>query len=71
MAAMLRALYAVGAQMTGSGSAVFGLFDSEEAAREAVAAIRARHGRGGSAWSLPFIEAAPFCREALRFEDAF
>ena len=69
MAAMLRAQGALNAQMTGSGSAVFGLFEGENAARQAATAIGARHGRANSSLRLPVIEVAPFCREALRFDD--
>lgn len=40
----LRALGALGAQMTGSGSAVFGLFETEDDARRACAALGERYG---------------------------
>ncbi len=69
MAAMLRAQGALNAQMTGSGSAVFGLFEQESTAREVTVSIRERHSRDNSALPLPVVEVAPFCREALRFED--
>ncbi len=71
MAAMLRAQGALGAQMTGSGSAVFGLFENERQAREAATAIRARHEREDSTLRLPVVETAPFCRDAVRFKNEF
>lgn len=71
MAVMLRAHGAWGAQMTGSGSAVFGLFDDENPAQEAASIIRAQHSPTGSTLPLPFVEVAPFCLDAVRFADNF
>jgi 4-diphosphocytidyl-2-C-methyl-D-erythritol kinase len=68
MAALLRVAGALGVQMTGSGSAVFGLFENESEAKQATQFIRVRKQK--SKLYLPFVEAAPFCREALRFEES-
>lgn len=70
MATFLKDQGAFGAQMTGSGSAVFGLFDDENRAREAARAVHAQHGHKDSPLYLPFIDVAPFCGEALRLEAA-
>ncbi len=59
----LRAHGAVTAQMTGSGAAVFGIFDRQDAARKAVAALKSSYRqvylckptRGGP----PFVTAPP------------
>jgi len=63
---LLRAHGALGAAMTGSGSAVFGLFESEAAAREAAARIEARRDK----LSLSFVAAVPLCGDALEFPEA-
>lgn len=67
LAAMLCAHGALGAQMSGSGSAVFGLFESEAEARHVAREIQSRHVRDDATLTLRFAEAAPFCREAVRF----
>jgi 4-diphosphocytidyl-2-C-methyl-D-erythritol kinase len=57
---------ALGAEMTGSGSAVFGLFDSEEAARQAARNLRSQEhsGLGYRIW------VAPLCRRGVVVDNA-
>ena len=69
MAELLLGQGALSARMTGSGSAVFGLFENENDACNAARAIQAQQERNKSIVPLSFVEAAPFCREALRFDD--
>lgn len=57
---------ALGAEMTGSGSAVFGLFESESAAHDAAARIETRREKLG----LSFVAAIPLCDKAVRFSEA-
>lgn len=69
MVELLKEQGALGAQMTGSGSAVFGLFENENEARSAEQGIKAQRGGNKNKATLNFVEAVPFCRETLRFED--
>lgn len=57
---------ALGAQMTGSGSAVFGIFAHEIYARAVAKDLDDRR----EAFGLGFVAAVPFCNEAVRFTDA-
>ncbi len=54
---------ALGAEMTGSGSAVFGIFDSENAARKAVSHLENQRDK----LNLEFVAAIPLCDQAVRF----
>jgi 4-diphosphocytidyl-2C-methyl-D-erythritol kinase len=60
----LRGCGALAASMTGSGSAVFGLFGSEEEARAALQRVRAE---GREANILSYTAVAPFCRTGVEF----
>jgi len=60
---------ALGAQMTGSGSAVFGIFPNEATARRAAANLQEQFNPDG-ARSTHQVFAASFCSSAVEFMDA-
>jgi 4-diphosphocytidyl-2-C-methyl-D-erythritol kinase len=60
---ILIGLGALGAEMTGSGSAVFGLFENETSANAAANHIQKRREKLG----IEFVAAAAFSEQAVRF----
>lgn len=60
----LKGCGAAGASMTGSGSAVFGIFDSEAAAQQALLRLRESHG---ALCDVAYAAVAPFCEPGIEF----
>jgi 4-diphosphocytidyl-2-C-methyl-D-erythritol kinase len=67
---LLRAHGALGAVMTGSGSAVFGLFENERAARDAAHRIEARHLKKDVALPLSFVGVARLCGDSVNWGES-
>jgi 4-diphosphocytidyl-2-C-methyl-D-erythritol kinase len=61
----LRNSGALGASMTGSGSAAFALFSSKAAAMQGERKLRALASRGDAGFTLQHAFVAPFCQEAI------
>lgn len=60
----LKSCGAAGASMTGSGSAVFGIFDTEAAARQALQQLREPQG---ARCDVTYAAVAPFCESGIEF----
>ena len=66
---MLKRSDALGAEMTGSGSAVFGLFEREQTAREVAGQVRCEANATNGSNPKWRVWVAPFCRQGVEVQS--